>query len=126
MTDAVTWELQSMLDELESSRLEVILIPERVRTHEMGMIRCAISRNARWYRALCAVNLSTRRRRNLAPDTCIKRAQTVRTLNRLLAGHVARGVYADRLLTIARRRAATAARREDAPCLSRILEPQPF
>lgn len=112
MKAAILWELQSMLDELESSRLEVILVPERRRTHECGMIRCAISKNARWYRAFCGENLSSRVRRNLAPDTCIKRAQTLRSLARLIAGGRPRGRYAWQLVTIAARRAKAAASRD--------------
>lgn len=99
--------LQQMLDELESSTLQVVLVPERRRTHECGRIRVAISRNASWYRAFCARYLSSRKRKNLAPDTCIKRQQTIRSLIRLLSGHPPKGSYAFRLLQVATLRASS-------------------
>lgn len=101
--------LSLMLEELESNRLEVMLVPQRRRTNECGMIRVAVSKNAKWYRDFCAQYPSGRFRRNAAPDTRIKRAQTERTLRRLLAGVPARGEYAHRILPLARRLAASLA-----------------
>ena len=81
-----------LLDELESSRLEVILIPQRYRTNEGGCVRCAISKNASWYRRFCAAYTARRfkkdakgkrtphTRRNAAPDTLIKRQAVIRAL----------------------------------------------
>lgn len=78
--------LEEMLNELESSCLEVILVPEKRRTCEGGMIRVASSKNALWYRQFCGAYGSTRKRRNLAFDTCIKRRETLNALRRMIAG----------------------------------------
>jgi len=78
--------LEQMLNELESNRLEVILIPEKRRTHDMGMVRCAVSKNAKWYRDFCGRFASSRKRRNAAFDTCIKRHRTIAALQDMIAG----------------------------------------
>lgn len=75
-----------MLCELESSHLEVILVPQRRFTNEGGMVRVAVSRNCKWYRAFCRANPSSRVRRNSAPDTRIKRFRTVAALGAMIAG----------------------------------------
>jgi hypothetical protein len=86
LADPLTQALEQMLAELESSRLEVILVPQRRWTNEGGSIRCAISKNCRWYRAWCLAHPSSRQRKNSAPDTLIKRANTVRAIEGLIAG----------------------------------------
>lgn len=106
MESNLTLALQEMLAELDSSRLEVILVPQRYRTNEGGMVRVAVSKNAAWYRRFCAAYLSSRRRRNLASDTAIKRQATIRTLEALIAGRPVRGLYASRLAALAERRAS--------------------
>lgn len=111
MTLELREALTEMLEQLESSCLEVMLIPQRYRTNEGGMIRVAVSKNATWYRGFCAQYLSGRQRKNNAPDTKIKRAQTLRTLRRLLTGVPPQGEYAFRLMPIARRLAASIALR---------------
>lgn len=75
-----------MLNELESSQLVVILVPQKRRTNEGGMIRVAISRNAGWYRKFCKANPSARKRRGTAFDTAIKRFRTIDALNKMIAG----------------------------------------
>lgn len=90
-----------MLAELESNRLEVILVPEKRRTHEMGMIRCAVNRNCNWYRALCAKHPSSRGVRHGGFDTMIRRANVMRALNQMLRG-VPAGKYEAELRGIAR------------------------
>jgi len=50
------------------------------------MIRVAVSKNAIWYRRFCSRNLSSRKRRNSCPDTCIKRHRTVAALEAMIAG----------------------------------------
>jgi hypothetical protein len=77
--------LEEMRNELEASSLEVVLVPQKRRSNEGGMIRVAVNKNAKWYRDLCAANLSSRKRKNTAPDTLIKRAHVLRTLTQLLA-----------------------------------------
>jgi hypothetical protein len=81
-----------LLGELESSCLEVVLVPERRRTCEGGMIRVAVSKNATWYQRFCRQYASSRRRRKAAFDTMIKRAHTVRALERFAAGASPRGL----------------------------------
>jgi hypothetical protein len=79
--------LQEMLDELQSNHLEVILVPSKNRDRrDHDMIRVVASRNCDWYRKFCANNLSTRKRRNPRPDTCIKRFRTIDALERMIAG----------------------------------------
>lgn len=96
----VAAEIQLMLDELESNRLEVCLVPCRQRVNEGGMIRVAVSRNAKWYRDFCASRPSSRIRKNAAPDTIIKRRGTRRALEALLAGRES-SIYSSQLLAIA-------------------------
>lgn len=78
--------LELMLMELESNRLEVVLVPSKVNPSGSGMIRAVAWRNALWYRKFCAANLSTRKRRNSRPDTCIKRFRTVDALQKMIEG----------------------------------------
>lgn len=104
ITPELAAECGLMLAELESSRLEVVLVPQRWHTNEGGMVRCAISRNATWYRDFCAAHSSARVRKNAAHDTRIKRAGTVRVLGALAAGALPASGYAPVLLAIARRR----------------------
>lgn len=76
-----------MLMELESNRLEVVLAPSRRKDRrDYDMVRVVASRNCDWYRRFCAKNLSTRKRRNPRPDTCIKRFRTVAALQAMIAG----------------------------------------
>lgn len=88
-----------MLNELESSQLVVVLVPQKRHTNEGGMIRVAVSRNCRWYRVFCAKNPSTRKRRNSAPDTAIKRFRTIDALTKMIAG-VRSTYHHDELLRI--------------------------
>lgn len=78
--------LEVMLAELESNRLEVVLAPSKRRERDYDMIRVVASRNCLWYRKFCAANLSSRKRRNPRPDTCIKRFRTIDALQRMIAG----------------------------------------
>lgn len=94
-----------LLAELESSRLEVALVPTRWRMNEGGCIRVAVSKNATWYRRFCEQHLSARRRLNRSLDTKIKRQHTLRALQRIAEGKPTRGVYAERLRPFVQRRA---------------------
>lgn len=91
---------QKMLLELESSHLEVVLIPSRDPDCAMrgGMIRAVQERNARWCRDFCAMypKHRTRPRRKRKPDTRIRRELTINGLNEILRGRC-RSVYAERL-----------------------------
>lgn len=100
-------ELELMLNELDSSQLEVVLVPQRRFTNHGGMVRVAISKNAKWYRDFCGRFSSSRVRRNVAFDTRIKRRHILRVLRALLAGK-STSIYAPALLGIARSRAGAA------------------
>jgi len=107
MTDTVQIGLEMMLAELQSSELLVGLVPCRRYDNCGGCIRVAFSKNAAWYRHFCGRHLSCRRRRNLAPDTRIKRANVERLLERLLAQDGrSRSKYAAELLRLAARTGA--------------------
>lgn len=96
---------EELLGELESSCLEVALVPTRWRMNEGGCIRVAVSKNATWYQRFCRQYPSSRIRKNQAFDTCIKRAHTLRALKRFAQGASPRGSYGERLLPIVRQRA---------------------
>jgi len=110
--------LAEMRDELESSRLVVALVPQRIRTNEGGCVRVAVEKNAKWYRDFCADYPSARRRKNAAFDTRIKRDNTLRALAAMLRGDV-RSVYSGHLLAIARHRAAAPSRTDNAIAAAR-------
>lgn len=93
-----------MIAELESHRLAVALVPERRRTCEGGMIRVAIEKNCTWYRRFCAAYPSSRVRKNAAPDTRIKRRDTLRLLDRMARGLRCRSKYEAPLRRIAENR----------------------
>lgn len=103
MTAELRHGLEWLHAELESSRLEVVLVPCRREVNVGGCIRVAASRNAAWYRSLCAAYPSGRNRRKSAPDTRIKRANVARILARLIAGKPSRSRYVAELLRFAER-----------------------
>lgn len=96
--DAFQRAFQSLLDELESNRLEVILIPAR---EGDGKIRVAAWRNPDWYQALCSAHISSRKRKNHLPDTRIRRSNITRALRRLAAGLPSRSIYVKELTELA-------------------------
>jgi hypothetical protein len=102
MTGGSLTGVEIMLAELESSCLEVALVPCRRFVNEGGCIRVAVQKNTRWYRDFCARHLSSRRRQNALPDTKIKRRDTIRVLEAIIAGK-ARSKYVPDLLRIAAR-----------------------
>ena len=83
-----------MLNELESSDLEVCEIPGS----NGGYIRVPISVNLQWYRRFCA-QYQTTRRRHPKPRTIIRRCHTIAALRRIIAGNRS-GVYAGRLISL--------------------------
>lgn len=78
--------IEWLLMELESNSLTVVLVPCRPGSDPWAMRRVCASKNARWYSAYCAEHGSSRKRKNAAHDTCIKRAETIRLLCRMIAG----------------------------------------
>ncbi len=100
--------LEIMLMELESTRLEVQLVPlnPRLRNYnEGGCKRVVANRNATWYRALCLKHPSSRVRNHRKPDTKIKRRNVERLLRRLIAGQATCSKYAAEIRRVAERRA---------------------
>lgn len=98
--------VRQMLDELESSRLEVQLVPlnPKLRNYnEGGMKRVASSKNALWYRQFCGRHLSSRKRNHRKPDTKIKRASIIRILRRLCDGKPSTSKYSAELQKIGAR-----------------------
>lgn len=97
-------QLQLMLNELESHRLEVQLVPLNPRLRGFnhgGCKRVVADMNATWYRRFCARHLSSRKRNHRKPDTKIKRADTIRILRRLAEGLPTKSKYAAELRQIA-------------------------
>lgn len=97
--------LELMLAELESTQLEVALVPCRREVNIGGCIRVAVSRNCDWYRRFCSGHLSSRLRMKAAVDTRIKRRDTVRLLQRLITGAPSKSKYAPELQRLAERMA---------------------
>lgn len=90
-----------LLAELEGNRLEVALVPAPRPSHEGHAVRVAVSRNPAWYRRLCAIFPSSRRRAKSLPDTRVRRANIAAVLSRLAAGAPVRSRYAAHLVKIA-------------------------
>src|SRR5947209_5674569 len=106
-----------LLIELESTRLEVVLIPSADPDCAMrgGMIRVVQNANCKWYRAFCKSHQTRRkrpRRRRNYSDTLIKRAYTVRALESLSEGRSA-GIYEERLKPFIKERMKEIERREE-------------
>jgi len=91
-----------LLMQLESSCLEVVLVPSKRFVNEGGCIRVAQQRNAKWYQQFCKNHSSDRRRKNLLHDTKIKRRNVIRALELMIAGLPA-GKYEPELKKIAQR-----------------------
>ncbi len=101
MTQDLREEFEEMLNELESSQLEVALVPCKRHTNEGGMIRVAVNKNPKWYSDLCN---QYQRQRGFSDDTYINRVSVLRSLKRLIRGGYPVGVTAMRLLVVARQR----------------------
>lgn len=90
LSGGIKRKAQILLDELESSCLEVALIPSGDAECAMrgGMIRAVQSQNAEWYRKFCAAHGSNRKDRYRWSKfkTKIKRQHTRRALRELIAG----------------------------------------
>lgn len=92
-----------MLAELESHQLITVLVPQKQRTNEGGMIRANMDINCKWYRDFCAQHPSKRGVRRGKFDTIIRRANVVRALERMAAGEPSYSIYEDDLRKIAER-----------------------
>jgi hypothetical protein len=102
-----------LLMELENAHLEVVLIPSQDSDCAMrgGMIRAVQESNADWYRSYCDRYQSSRRRRSHKSDTRIKRAHTVKALERVIRGQLD-SAYAERLEPFIRQRMKEARSRD--------------
>ncbi len=87
--------LRSMLKELERTHLLVVLVPAK---RGDGMLRHADEQNPDWYRWMCANNPSTRKRKNQAPDTLIRREHVLACLRKLIDGTPTCGPNVGRLM----------------------------
>lgn len=92
--------LDLMLHELESSRLEVVLIPSKRKLNEWDQCRCVVAFNCVWYRRLCSEHASKRGVRRGKFDTRIKRAGITRVLTRMVNGQPTKSKYAPELRKI--------------------------
>lgn len=99
---------QLLLAELESSQLQVVLVPALRQNAETDCIRVAVEKNADWYRRFCARHQSSRGHRRGKFDTRIRRANVVAVLRRLSSGLPTRSKYAVELTAIAERLAQAA------------------
>lgn len=96
--------LIQMLNELESHRLEVVLVPlnpNRRGWNEGGMKRICADVPPRWFRQLCSRHASSRGVRRGKFDTRIRRANVLRALARLVDGRGYQGKYREEFLRIA-------------------------
>ncbi|MCP5096246.1 MAG: hypothetical protein GY943_11895, partial [Chloroflexi bacterium] len=93
-----------MRDELESRRLDVVLVPCTGHMRDEGkMRRVAIERNPEWYRQLCSRYPSSRKprpRQRRHVDTLIKRKNVLRALERLANNGKPRTLYDERLIPV--------------------------
>lgn len=96
-------KLEYLLAELESHQLTVVLVPlnpGKRNWNDGGCKRVCVDKNARWYQLLCQSNTSKRGTRRGRQDTIIRRAHTIRALNRLIAGKPRGGIYEERIMDL--------------------------
>lgn len=101
MEERMKRELQEMLDELESSSLEVMLSPAPAPQHDGHMVRVAYSKNAHWYRKLCERYPRSWKTRS---STVIHRKWIMTCLRRLIDGRGSQSKYANDLIDLAGKR----------------------
>ncbi|MEN6302803.1 MAG: hypothetical protein ABFE08_05395 [Armatimonadia bacterium] len=93
-----------MLYELTSTALEVVKAPSQRRdARPWDGIRVVQSRNADWYRRFCAKHASSRKRNKRLHDTRIKRQDTIRLLENMIAGRQV-SIYCQDIIEEAQRR----------------------
>lgn len=94
--------VELMLNQLESHRLEVVLVPLNPRLrgyNEGGCKRVVADKPPNWYRKFCANHPSSRGVRRGKFDTKIKRKNVLRALRRMIDGKY-RGKYLHELTAI--------------------------
>jgi hypothetical protein len=93
--------LEFLLADLHSNRLVTVLAPsKRSDRREWDCIRVNVSVSPRWYSALCSRHTSQRAVRRGKHDTAIRRANIVRSPERMIAGQDG-GIYGEELRQIA-------------------------
>lgn len=101
----MTSRLLQMLCDLESHRLEVVLVPlnpNRRGWNEGGCRRVVCDCGPRWYRAMCARHTSSRAVRRGKHDTRIRRQTILGVLRRLVNGQRSWSKYAPEILGVAK------------------------
>lgn len=97
--------VKALEGEMLDNVLEVVLVPTRTFVNECGCIRAVQSRNADWYRKLCARYASPRTRkgqvRSCKADTRVRRQNILRVLRRLIRGDTSRSTYVRDILEAA-------------------------
>ena len=96
--------LLEMLDELETQRLEVVLIPQPDPANPGACLRAVAAVNPAWYRRICAAFESRRKRHYRKFKTKVKRAEIRRVLAALCEKKTTQSIYAKWLLNEAARR----------------------
>jgi len=102
MNPELNLTLRQMLEELDSHCLQVEVAPAPEPKHLVHYVRVVVCKNAPWYRRFCAQFPSSRRDQNRKGRTAIRRRETRRALERLIAGLPAGPVYGPRLIEAAR------------------------
>ena len=90
-------DAETMLDELETFQISVVLVDAPEKRHSEHKIRMVEIQNPKWYRDFCSLYRSARNDRSTRFHTAIKRAWTIKALKRIIAGETS-GVYVERLL----------------------------
>lgn len=90
-------DAETMLDELETFQISVVLVDAPEKRHSDHKIRMVEMQNPKWYRDFCSLYKSDRNDRSTRFHTAIKRAWTIKALKRIIKGET-RGVYIERLL----------------------------
>ena len=105
MTEELRHGFQHMLYELETSSLEVVLVPAPAPSYPGHMIRTVQQSNPEWYKALCDKFQSNRNSRKgkykKHGDTKIKRKHIIYLLKKLSQGIMIKSKYTDELCYIA-------------------------
>lgn len=90
--------LTEMLYELQSNRLEVILVPQEEPVNCGACIRVPKRMNCEWYREFCECFPGKPKKNSRKLNTKIRRKETIRLLKRLISGQEVKSKYKDYLL----------------------------
>lgn len=97
--------LEEMLQELYENQLVVCLVPCKYGyERDGGTVRAVCSENVGWYKDLCLMYPSSRKRKNRAFDTKVKRKYIFSVLERMIKNGSSNSNYAKDLMEIAKDR----------------------